>query len=381
VIGPHTRSCSLAFILTRLGAGVMGVALLFSLWASPDRKASLPWFILTMAGLIMVLALTDRRASEVARRIRAGHLLWFFLAIGFLTLTVTVLTTRWPAYKLSWLNDVYAALPSIRSLPWWWVKAGLHPNQTGAMLALSTAFATVVATAPSVRRAQRWPAVFLAFFGFIGVFMTGSRAALAGLVVAVLVVFVVRTSRRLWAWGTGFLLLALGLLASGQLARIVHFFLRDETLDTKLVARFDIWTSTLTAIQDHFFTGIGLGVFNRVMPVRYPYQTVGLSYPVSQAHNLLLDTALAVGVPGLMGFLLLLAGALLLAVCGAQQDSLTRLVSLGILASAIVYLVFGITDSISFSLPTSFIVWLWICGLVILSQDQRQTDILLQERR
>jgi O-antigen ligase len=378
---PDTPSPSLAFTLTRLGAGFLGVALLFSLWASPDRRASLPWFILTMVGLAMVLASTDRRASGVARRVRADHLLWLFLAIGFVTLAVTIFTTRWPAYKLSWLNDVYAALPSIRSLPWWWVKAGLHPNQTGAMLALSTAFATVVATAPSMRGAHRWPAIFLALSGFIGVFMTGSRAALAGLVVAVLVVAVVRTSRWLWAYGTGVLLLALGLLASGQLARIVHFFLRDETLDTKLVARLDIWASTLTGIQDHFFTGIGLGVFNQVMPVRYPYQTVGLSYHVSQAHNLLLDTALAVGVPGLVGFLLLLAGALLLAVRGAQQDGLTRLVSLGILASAIVYLVFGITDSISFSLPTSFIIWIWICGLAIFAQHLTHTDTLPKERR
>ena len=132
------------------------------------------------------------------------------------------------------------------------------------------------------------------------------------------------------------------------------------------MARLDIWFSALHGIQDHVFTGIGLGVFNQVMPVRYPYQTVGLSFPVSQAHNAFLDTALAVGLPGAAGLALLLAGCLLLAARGVRRDGLSGALSLGILASIVVYLVFGITDSISLSVPTSFIIWLWVCALAII---------------
>jgi O-antigen ligase len=357
---PGAPAERVALIPIRLGAGFIGVALVFSLWASPDRTASLPWFAIAMAGVLLVLVITGPLRAAASRKIRAGHLLWFFLAVGFTTLIVTLFASRWPVYKLSWLNDVYGALPSIRSLPLWWTQQGLQPNQTGGMLALCTAFAVAVATDGGVKARHRWPAAFLTVAGFVAVFMTGSRAALAGLAVAVLLVLIVRTSRWLWAWGAGFVVVVVGLFTSGQLPRLIDFFVHDETLDTKLVARLDIWTSALGGIQDHLFTGIGLGVFNQVMPVRYPYQTVGLSYPVSQAHNLLLDTALAIGIPGALGLVLLMA------LRGVRQAHLTRVVSLGVLASMVVSLTFGITDSISFSIPTSFIIWLWICALTVL---------------
>lgn len=360
-----------ALTLVRVGAGLLGVALIFSLWASPDRTSSLPWFAIAIVGVVLVLVVTGRLLPAIARKVRPTHLLWFFLAAAFVALVVTLLTSRWPAYKISWLTSVYGALPSIRSLPLWWTQAGLQPNQTGGFLALMTAFAAAVAGAPSLRRLHRWPAVFLTVAGFVVVFMTGSRAALAGLVVAVLLVAVLRTSRWLWAWGAGLVALLLGLFASGQLTRIFQFFVHDETLDTKLVARLDIWSSALSGVQDHFFTGIGLGVFNQVMPGRYPYQTVGLSFPVSQAHNLFLDTALTVGLPGAAGMLLLLAGCVMLAVKGLKQRDLAGILSLGMLASIVVYLIFGVTDSIGLSIPTSFIIWLWACALAVILERMK----------
>jgi len=216
--------------------------------------------------------------------------------------------------------------------------------------------------------------------GFVAVFMTGSRAALAGLVVSLLAVIVARTSRWLWVWVPGLALVVLGLLASGTMSRIVDFFVHDETVDTKLVARLDIWTSALHGIQDHFFSGIGLGVFNQVIPFRYPYHTVGLSYPVSQAHNLLLDTALSIGVPGAIGFVVVIVGVLTLSVRGSKQQGLSRVVCLAILASVTVYLVFGITDSISLTIPTSFVVWLWVCALVLLCTAREKDAIGTRNR-
>jgi O-antigen ligase len=356
--------------LMRIGAALVGVSLLFSLWASPDRIASLPWCLVGLAGVAMVLVLAGPLLPTMRRKIRAQHLVWFFLAVGFITFVVTILASRWPAYKLSWLNQVYAALPSIRSLPWAWAERGLSPNQTGGMLALCTAFAAALSVAPRISKRQRVPAIVLTITGMAGVFITGSRAALAGLALACLGVLLVRASRWLWVWGPASALVILGLLASGTLQRAVDFFVHDETLDTKLVARLDIWMSAADGIQDHFFSGIGLGVFNQVMPARYPYQTVGLSYPVSQAHNLLLDVALAIGVPGAVGFALVIVGLLVIAIRGCKGNSSTQIVCLGILASIIAYLVFGITDSISLSIPTSFVVWLWACALSALSVSE-----------
>jgi len=195
--------------------------------------------------------------------------------------------------------------------------------------------------------------------------MTGSRAALVSLVVAAALILMLRSPRWIWAWGSACVFAIAGLAAFGRLGTAVRLLVSDETLSTKLLSRLDIWHSALMGVQDHLFTGIGLGVFNQVIPVRYPFQSVSLSFSVSQAHNLFLDVALSIGVPGLLGLLLLLAGLVLLAVGEIKQGYYAGIISVGVLASLLAFLVFGITDSMSLSRPTSFILWVWACAVVL----------------
>jgi O-antigen ligase len=361
-------------VLIRMGAALTGAGILFSLWASPDRLRSLPAVVINVVGVVLVLGVTGRLLPAVSRRIRHGHVTAFFLAAAFFALGAALFTSRWPAYKLSWLNSVYVALPSIRSLPFAWASEGLQPNQTGGILAVCTGFAVALALDRSgLRRVYRLFAAFLSLAGFVVVFLTGSRAALAALMVAVLLVILVRTRRWLWAWVTGLAVALVGSFASGLLADVARFFLRDESLETKLVARLDIWAAAARGIEDHFLTGIGLNVFNQVMPVRYPYQTVGLSYPVSQAHNLFLDVALSIGLLGILGFVALLLGSVIVAVRGSRQDAPSNTICTGLLASIAAFVVFGLIDSISLAIPTSFVVWLWACALVVLERKDRTT--------
>ncbi len=59
--------------LVRLGAGFVGFALLASLWASPDRTAGLPWFLIAMVGVIVVLAVAGGRLAPALRGVRPVH--------------------------------------------------------------------------------------------------------------------------------------------------------------------------------------------------------------------------------------------------------------------------------------------------------------------
>jgi O-antigen ligase len=334
---------------------------------------SLPWFLLAIAGVVLVLVVTGRRLPFFAARLSRPFLLHFFLAAGFVALLSALFTSSWPAYKLPWLSRIYAVLPTIRSLPFSWAHNGLAANQTGGMLAVLTAFAAVVAAAPRPSLAgggrkgciYRSTAIFLTVSGVVVVFMTGSRAALVGLVVAVPLVLVLRSRAWRWAWTSVAAVSVIGLAASGRLGTVFRAFVRDQTLSGELVSRLDIWSSSLKAIQDHPFTGIGLGVYNQVIPVRYPYSTVALAFPVSQAHNVFLDVALSIGLAGLVGFLLLLSGLVLMSIRGLKRDYPTRVLSLCSLASITAFTVYGLTDSMSFSRPTSFILWLWPCVLAI----------------
>lgn len=371
-------------MLVQLGTCLLGLAFILSLWASADRATSLPWFIIAMFGVLLVLLFTGRPRSFLARRITALRVIYFFVACDLLALVATLLTSNWQSSKLPWLDRLFTVLPSIRSLPYSWAQQGLAANQTGGLLAVLTAFVAVLATSPSpfadrgTKKAKSYRAatVVLAVVSAGVVYMTGSRAALVGLVIAVLVNLVIRSTRWIWVWTGGLAAALAGLAISRRLLPLAHALVYDEALSTKLVARLDIWVSSLKAIEDNFFTGIGIGTFNKIIPVRYPYQTVGLSFDVSQSHNLFLDVAVSTGIPGLIGLLLLFAGVVLMAARALHGDLVARLVALGVLASMTAFVVYGLTDSMAFSRPTSFIIWLWPCALALVqprSSGERTT--------
>jgi O-antigen ligase len=319
-----------------------------------------------------------RRVAVWLTPIRVTRL---FLLLGYVVLATALLATRWPSYKLSWLGPLYGHLPSVQSLPIAWLALGIQPNQTGGVLAAMVAFALPLCLAGRrglVATGGGWTlraAQVLVGTGTVVVFMTGSRAALAAEGVALAFALVLRGRR--WLWLPGGALGATVLLAifwPHVLQSMAGLLLRDETVDTKMIARLDIWLSALRGIVDHPYSGIGLGVFNEVIPTRYPYQTVSLSYSASQAHNVFLDTALSIGLPGLVGLLSLLAGIAILAWKPIASVGRSTPVLAGLTASAIVFVIFGITDSFSLSTPSSFILWLWAGSVALLVRDISATD-------
>ncbi|GAB4251584.1 MAG: hypothetical protein Kow00122_09260 [Thermoleophilia bacterium] len=366
-------------VFLRLGAWLFGLAAVASLWATPDLGASLPWVIQTVLGAALVLAGAEwaRRAPGDRSSRYATRLLDAYLAGGWVVLAVMLLGTRWPTYKLSFLSSVYGALPSIRSLPLGFFAQGVPPNQAGGILATFVAFSLAPALRRlpprnepgALRRQHVVGARTLAAGGSLVVFMTGSRAALAAIMAALAVLLIARNRRWLWATaglaGAGAVAAALD---PSLLGHVLGLFLRDETLETKLVARLDIWSSVLAGIQDHAFTGIGLGVLNEVLPARYPYKSVGLSFTVTHAHNVFLDTALTLGLPGLLAMVCLFVGMSLLVFKEGMRQSPERTVAVGIMGAAIAFLVFGFTDSLSLSTPSSAFLWLWASTLPLVGK-------------
>ena len=368
--------------MVRWGAALVGLAAMASLFATPILSASLIWVIFIVLGAALVLAMSAGRPRRAAAWLTPLRLTRLLLLLGYLLLAMAFFATRWPTYKLTWLGPLFASLPSVRSLPVSWLALGIQPNQAGGVLAASVAFALTLCLAG--RRGLKavgvggWTlqaARILALVGTIVVFMTGSRAALAA--VGIALVFALMLRGRRWLWLPGGVVGATVLLAviwPHVLQGLVGLLLQDETVDTKMIARLDIWGSALSGIVDHPFTGTGLGVFNEIIPTRYPYQTVGLSYSVSQAHNVFLDTALSIGVPGLIGLLLLLTGMVTLAVKDIVTVGRSTPILAALIASAIVYVIFGVTDSLSFSTPSSLLLWLWVGSVALIVRYDSTTD-------
>jgi len=381
-------------LLIRLGTALLVLAAAASLVGSPDRGASAPWVGLVGAGAVLVwLAVGGRQdhlgqvpaggggrgggaprkaARRLSDRMRGTAAARAALAVGYSCLVILPLLTEWPAYKLPALSRVYAAIPSLIPYAPAWLAPGLSPNQTGGVLAacLALAAAFFVRTnrggpvEPYLRGLRRMAAPLL-IVGTPVLLATGSRAALAGLAAAIS-------------------------LAAPDLPRgLLQRFLHDEPLQIKLLARVDIWASALKGIADHPFAGIGLGALNQVLPARYPYGEVGIGYTVTQAHNIVLDTALTVGIVGAVGVVCAVAGGMwwgfrqarVAAPSGVHAHAadthaarVQATCAHAFTAPLVTFTVFGVTDALSFASPAGLVFWTSLAGLLWVTRASLGAD-------
>jgi putative inorganic carbon (HCO3(-)) transporter len=132
------------------------------------------------------------------------------------------------------------------------------------------------------------------------------------------------------------------------------------------------------AIQDFPFTGVGLGTFRRVVGLLYPLFTISPDIDIAHAHNIFLQVALDVGVPGLIAYLALLwvAGAVAWHVARGGPPLLQAL-AIGLLAALVSLHLYGLTDALALGSKPGLAFWM-ILGL--LAALPRVVDTELQNR-
>ncbi len=141
-----------------------------------------------------------------------------------------------------------------------------------------------------------------------------------------------------------------------------------------LSGRVEIWSRALYAIQDFPFTGVGLGAFRQVVNLLYPLFTVGPDVDIAHAHNIFLQVALDVGLPGLIAYLALLwvAGGLGWQVA-RRRSSLIRAPALGLLAGLAGLHVYGLTDALALGSKPGIAFWMSL-GLLVGLWQVGQTE-------
>jgi putative inorganic carbon (HCO3(-)) transporter len=135
-----------------------------------------------------------------------------------------------------------------------------------------------------------------------------------------------------------------------------------------LDSRVEIWSRSIYAIQDFPFTGLGLGTFERVVAILYPL----FLHPegtVPHAHNLFLQVAVDLGLPGLVAYLALLGltfASAFSAYRAFRQKEENALASLcaGCIAGLGGMCVHGLVDVANWGLKLAFIPWV-VMGLVV----------------
>ena len=332
-----------------------------AVWASAFPDLTLP----KLTGLILGLAafraiVTAGRSPQSLDRAAA-----VFLLLGLALALVGLVGGYW-ANKIPGLQTYLAYIPRlIEELPG--AEYGIHPNELGGALIL---FLPVSLAAGLGRRGGRGggerlvrlAALGLSLFFVAVLLLTQSRSAwfgaVAGLGAMAWIYLSLRAGRMAWArWLIlgGLVLLGFGLLLAG--AQVAEEPLQSTAAPSSSVVfdavsageRSDPWGRALDAIAHFPITGSGLGTFRQIA---YLFGPVPLDRPdvdIAHAHNVFLQVALDVGIPGLVAYMAMLGITLWLCwrVARARTAVRYRWLALGILGSLVAFHVYGLTDTIA----------------------------------
>ena len=94
---------------------------------------------------------------------------------------------------------------------------------------------------------------------------------------------------------------------------------------------------------------------------------------MAHAHNELLQAALDLGLPGLVGFLALYVAAVAMLVRTMQAGGAVRLLALGLLGGLLAHFIFGMTDAVALGAKPGFLFW-WLLGMVYGLYEQSRTS-------
>ncbi len=322
-----------------------------TLWTTvlPDKTLPQVWHLL--AGLAAFYAIANWARSP-------KRLQWFMAAMtlaGTLFALSAFLTVIWSRSKLPFIpRELYSYFPLLTARP-------VNPNEMAGILMILLPY-------PLALLLFSWKSVSLPFrvlaivaSGVLGLvlLLTQSRGALSAALVAL-------TAMAMLRWRKGWLLLPL--YAGTLLIPIQRFGARNVAnlaLDGAEL-RLEIWSRALFMIEDFPYTGIGMGSFTEVADTMYPF----LLYPpgrVQYAHNLFLQVAVDLGIPGLIAWLVVL---MLVAQRAWQlhQHGLQTgrrwptALGVGTLGSMIALTVHGLVDAIPWGRPAPAVWALW--GLI-----------------
>ena len=158
-------------------------------------------------------------------------------------------------------------------------------------------------------------------------------------------------------------------------------------IDTSSEMRLAFWESTVAMILDHPFLGIGWGMYFMVYP-DYDFYLQGAPVQIVHAHNMYLNYAAEIGIPGALAFLWFFFGTLVLALrtkrdtppweaqlavherawktladvrAGLEAwrcDKFIDGLSLGLGLAFCSVALNGLTDHLLFNIPSSMLLWM-----------------------
>ena len=345
--------------------GVIGLLLMLpvTLWVTAYPDETRLQVLRLLSGMFLFYSLVNGLAGldQTPWAVQVARLRWAAWGLALVGVGLdgfALVSVRWNEYKLSFIPaSLYDWLPRL-------VSDTVHPNvMAGALVTLLPLLLGLLLFAWGEH--VRWERIGLLLavgFMLLVLALTKSRGAWIGLAAALLALVWLR-----WRWG----LAVLGLVAAGiavWVARlgwgaVLEALTAHEAL-SGLDVRLEIWSRGLYMIQDFPFTGIGMGSYGPLADRLYPFflQPTG---SIPHAHNLFMQVAVDLGLPGLVAWLVVFTGA---GACAWRvwQEGRRRgerwmwALGAGLIASQIALVVHGLTDATTWGVRPAPLVWaLW----------------------
>jgi putative inorganic carbon (HCO3(-)) transporter len=347
---------------------MIAIATLTGAFVSPYPDLTLPKLCGVMLGMMILRAvlLTATTSS------RTWALAWAYLVVGsgivLAGLSGLQVSPLWlPKYETlySISSKIPRVIPKLAG-----AEDGVNPNGLGGTTLFFLPLVVVVAvhrlrvrnggaaTRKLVGRevtVLEGPGYVLgAAFLLVALVLSQSRSAWISAAAAGAVVVALRFRPRNLAW------------AIGATAALAGWLWSDSGAGSRIPGpdRMFFWSMACEAIRAHPLVGVGLGAFRRIgedMQGAHAAKVV----PVAHAHNVFLQVALDIGIPGLIAYIALIAVASGMAyqILRRHRDTDERAMCLGLWASLIAVHLFGLTDAISLGAKVGIFLW-WNLGLI-----------------
>jgi putative inorganic carbon (HCO3(-)) transporter len=303
---------------------------------------------------------------------------------GMGMIVLGMLSADWH-FKIPFIQQLLQFLPPrLLNLPEAPV-VGVHTNNLAGVLQLFVPPLLAVFVAwrpPRFKTAVSLMMGLLFLFTILLLLLTQSRSGWAGTLTGILFVVIswnlvsASPGRKTIAW------VSLGIVAT--IVLLVFILIGRDSMSTflheppKITAvgtfstlnfRWEVWQWGITAVHDFPFTGTGLGTFRQVVRRFYPLN-VSATYDIAHAHNIFLQTALDIGLPGLIAYLAILGIAGGVGWQVAKQDERLRPFALGLLASLIAFHTYGLTDALALGSKPGILFWMVLGLLTAMSNKQ-----------
>lgn len=346
--------------------GLIALLIIFSagsIWYSPDREFSFYNYYHLMGRYLLIYYFVINNVSsmeEVKRLIRvmlasavavSGYGFCQYLFGTSLTSVEWVDNEQFPDLKVR----VFSTLE--------------NPNLLGGFLVTMISLAGGLSLSYARERRGLILALTVLVFGLcLG--LTYSRGAWISLLAVIMICGLLYSRRILWL----LLLVPVAVFLAHDVL-LERFMSILNPTDTSSTLRLAIWESTLAMIMDKPFFGIGWGSYWLVYP-QYDFFINNSGTKIVHAHNMYLNIAAEIGVPGLMVFLAIMYGhaKTALRIFAAAGDKWISGLMLGMVAAIAGLAVSGLTDYIMFNIQISMLFWLLNAIIVVVHQKFHSYD-------